>query len=312
MPTDDVQGGEAQGLLLNGLDGSNPLGFLAAVGTLRTASLAEPKANWCLQWMMHDGIWVPVVRSRHPVCAEGLVDLLCRTLRRKSTPEFDFAKDLNVQPGKFRDEAASAQLQTQLQDRRHADFIAAFGCEIYPTKDGKNIQDTAFRTMSGAGHQHFLGTMKDLVQKVEEDHFRRSLFEVWSYSDTKLGLRWDPEEDRRYALRWDNPSDGGGVRTVWGANRLAVEALPMFPTAPDKRELQTTGFSMQDRAVSFTWPIWQVAVSVDVARSLLALPELQRPEPSLVHLNARGVVEVYRSQRITVGKYRNFTQALPI
>ena len=312
MPEDDVQGGEAQGLLLNGLDGSNPLGFLAAVGTLRTASLADPEADWRIKWLVQDGVWTPAVLTDRPASADALVDLLYSRLRWKSTPEFDFSKNLNVKPETFRDEAAAAQSQARQHDRRRADFITAFGCELCKTKDGKSIQDTALRTMSGAGHQHFLGTMKQLSQKTGKHDLHSSLFERWSYSDDKLGMRWDPEEDRRYALRWDNPSDGGGVRTVRGANRLAIEALPMLPTAPGERELQTTGFSMQDRAVSFTWPIWQVAVSVDVARSLLALPELQRPEPSRVHLNARGVVEVYRSQRITVGKYRNFTQALPI
>lgn len=312
MPASDVQGGNDQGLLLSGLDGSNPLGFLAAVGTLRTIGLAEPEADWRMKWLAHNGVWAPAMLTNRPASADALVDLLYSRLRRKSTPEFDFSKNLNVKPETFRDEAAAAQSQARQHDRRRADFIAAFGCELCKTKDGKSIQDTALRTMSGAGHQHFLGTMKQLTQKTEKHDLHSSLFERWSYSDDKLGMRWDPEEDRRYALRWDNPSDGGGVKTVRGANRLAVEALPMLPTAPGEHELQTTGFSMRDRAVSFTWPIWQVAVSVDVARSLLALPELQRPEPNRVHLNARGVAEVYRNQRITVGKYRNFTHALPV
>ena len=311
MPASDARGGDAGGLLLSGLDGSNPLGFLAAVGTLRTVGLAEPEAAWRMKWLVRDGVWAPAMLSDRPASADALIDLLYGRLRRKSTPEFDFSKNLNVNPKTFRDEAVSAQQQAQLQDRIHADFVAAFGCEIHTTDKGKSIQDTALRTMSGAGHQHFLGTMKQLTQKTEKHDLHRSLFERWSYSDDKLGMRWDPEEDRRYALRWDNPSDGG-VRTVRGANRLAVEALPMLPTAPGERELQTTGFSMQDRSVSFTWPIWRVAASVDVVRSLLALPELQKPEPSRVHLNARGVVEVYRNQRITVGKYRNFTHALPV
>ena len=312
MPAGDAKNDDARGLLLSGLDGSNPLGFLAAVGTLRTASLAEPTADWRMKWVMHDGTWVPAMHSDRAVPAKVLVKLLCHALRRESTPEFDFGKNLNVKPEKFGAEAASAQLQAQLQDRHHADFVAAFGCELCTTKDGKTIQDTALRTMSGAGHQHFLGTMKQLIGKTAEDHLRSSLFEPWNYSDDKLGLRWDPAEDRRYALRWDNPSDGDGVKTIRGANRLAVEALPMFPTAPGERGLYTTGFTTRDKGTLFTWPIWQVAVGMEVVRSLLALPEIQRPAPNREHLNAMGVVEVYRSQRITVGKYRNFTRALPV
>lgn len=311
MPAGDARGAGDRGLLLNGLDGSNPLGFLAAVGTLRTVGLAEPGSDWRMKWLMHDGIRIPEIRGNRAVSAEALLALLCRALRRRSTPELDFGENLNVKPEKFREEAAAAQLQAQLQDRRHADFVAAFGCDLHTTNDGKSIQDTALRTMSGAGHQHFLGTMKQLIRKTGEDHLRSSLFESWNYSDDKLGLRWDPEEDRRYALRWDNPS-GDNIKTMWGANRLAVEALPMFPTAPGGRELHTTGFSIRDKAALFTWPIWQVAVGMDVVRSLLALPEIQRPEPNREHLEAMGVVEVYRSRRITVGKYRNFTHALSV
>ena len=303
-----------KGLLLSGLDGSNLLGFLAALGTLNTVSLAEPDTDWRMQWLLHEGAWAPALLGNRPASADALVDLLCPALRRESAPEFAFSKNLKVKPENFRGQAMVAQSQARLQDRRWADFIAAFGCESHETKDRKSIhiQDTALRTLSGAGHQDFLGTMKELVEATDQNHLRNSLFEKWNYTDVKFGLRWDPEEDRRYALRWNNPSDGRGVKTVRGANRLAVEALSMLPTAPGERELQTTGFSKRDRAMLFTWPIWQVTASADVVRSLLALPELQKPEPNSVHLHAMGIVEVRRSERIRVGKYRNFTHALPV
>lgn len=314
MPSDAVHGRHGRKdreVLLSGIDGSNPLGFLAAIGTLRTVSLAEPESDWRMKWLPHEGAWAPALLANPPASADGLVGLLCTALRRESTPEFDFSKNLKIKPEEFRAQVESARDQAQIEDRHYADFIAAFGCETLPTKDG-SIQDTALRTMSGAGHQHFLGTMKDLVRKTDKGHLRGALFETWHHADPKFGLRWDPEEDRRYALRWKNPSDGGGARTVRGANRLAVEALPLLPTAPGERELRTTGFSMQSKRVLFTWPIWEAAVGIDVVRSLLALRELQSPQPNHLHLNARGIVEAHRSERITVGKYRNFTQALPV
>lgn len=312
MPASDVERGRNdRELLLSGLDGANPLAFLAAVGTLRTVSLAEPKADWRMKWLMHEGVWAPVLLANRPASAEAVVELLCASLRRESTPEFDFSQNLKVKPEDFRAQAAAAQDQARPQDRRFADFIAAFGCETLQAKDRKTIQDTALRALTGAGHQPFLDTMRKLVAETEAGHLRSALFETWSYADFRLGLRWDPEEDRRYALRWENPSDSDGVRTVRGANRLAVEALPVLPTVPGERELQTTGFTTRARAVLFTWPIWEVAVGVDVVRSLLALPEIQQPEPNRKHLNAMGVVEVHRSQRISIREYRNFTRALP-
>lgn len=311
MPTVDSQSRNARGLLLSGFDGSNLLGFLAAVGTLRTVCLAEPEADWRMKWVMHDGTWVPEMDSDGAVSTEeALIDLLCRALQREATPEFEFSNNLNIEPERFKAVATSAQRGARIEDRRYADFVAAFGCELCTADKGKHVQDTALRTMSGAGHQHFLGTMKQLVQKTGAEHLHGSLFRRWNYSDDKLGLRWDPEEDRRYALRWGNPAKGG-VKTVRGANRLAVEGLPMFPTAPVGHELQTTAFSVRDRATIFTWPIWQVAAGMDLVRSLLALPEIQKPEPNRQHLHAIGIAEVYASERLTIGKFRNFARAMP-
>ena len=71
---------------------------------------------------------------------------------------------------------------------------------------------------------------------------------------------------------------GDPVRTMRGANRLAVEALPLFPTVPGERHLHTTGFSQRrGEGVLFSWPIWEGALSIEVVRSLLSLAELQKP-----------------------------------
>lgn len=297
------------GLALTGLDGSNPLGFLAAIGVLRTISLADERGDWRMEWTMRSS-WSPVIFGKTQIVQDQLVEMLHTELRRESYPEFTFAADLNIAPKEFGAVASRAQSYASAKDRRYADFIAAFGCEVAVTSDGKTIQDTALRTMSGAGNQHFIGSMNDLVDKTEADHLRRSLFESWDYSDSKLGLRWDPVEDRRHALRWDNPS-GTATRTMHGANRLAIEALPLLPTVPCDRQIETTGFSSRKRTTLLTWPIWVCQLSVDVVRSLLAMAEIQKPTPDRVWLGEMGISDVYRCQRITVGKYRNFTHARP-
>lgn len=301
------------GLLLNGLDGGNPLGFLAAVGTLNTASLIDSDRVWRMRWVAQDGSWFPELIANRIVSGEELVELLASSLQGRATPELDFGQNLNVDAEKFRKVAQDAQRCAVRRDRRYADFVTAFGCEAVVTGDGKSIRDTAFRTMSGAGHQHFLGTMKQLCDSVISEHLHKALFNAWDYSDVKLGLRWDPQEDRRYALRWGNPSDTSKnpIKTMWGANRLAVEALPLLPAVPDGRRLETTGFTRRGGAVLFTWPVWECGVSPEAVRSLLSLAELQESEPDRTKLRAMGVVEVYRSRRITVGKFRNFTHAYP-
>ena len=302
-----------RGLLLNGLDGSNLLGFLAAVGVLRVATKADSQANYRARWEIRAGHWSPVLLGDTTLTAGGLIELLMATLTEtKGDQAFGFADDLTINCEEFRKVAQSACNAADLTDRHYADFIAAFGCDSLPisAKDSR-IQDTALRTMSGAGHQHFVGSMRKLVAETNPDHLRGTLFEPWQYSDPKPSLRWDPLDDRRYALRWKEPS-GDPVRTMRGANRLAVEALPLFPTAPGERDLHTTGFSQRrGEGVLFTWPIWEVPLTIDTVRSLLSLAELQKPQPDRKRLLARGVVEIYRSQRITRDKYRNFTPAVP-
>ena len=299
------------GLLLSGIDGSNPLGFLAAIGTLRVAAYASPSSNWHLQWQVRDGTWTPRLLGNEPLSEDDLIDLLIPPLKKaKDRQALNFAKNLNVSCERFREVTEGAKAAATPADRHEADFVAAFGCESVPisSKD-PTIQDTALRTMSGAGHQHFVASMLDLVQVTEADHLHASLFRPWQYTDERPNLRWDPVDDRRYALRWKEPS-GDPVRTMRGANRLAVEALPLFPTAPGERRLHTTGFSQRSgEGVLFTWPIWDVPLNVDVVRSALALTELQAPSPNRDRLSAMGIVEVFRSERITRDKYRNFTAA---
>ncbi len=166
--------------------------------------------------------------------------------------------------------------------------------------------------MSGAGNQHFLGFMQELTKVTDIKNIHDSLFNRWSYTDTGPSLRWDPADDRRYALRWLRPSTDP-IKTVRGANRLAIEALPLLPSVPCGGRLETTGFTQRKRQnASWTWPIWTSLLSIDVIRSLLALPELQRISPNRKTLHVMSIEEVFRSQRITQGKYRNFTTAVPV
>jgi len=75
------------------------------------------------------------------------------------------------------------------------------------------------------------------------------------------------------------------------------------------QRLATTGFNVSK---FWTWPIWEPWLSLDVTRTLLALEELQSEIPNRAALLARGVREVFRCERITVGKFRNFTPAAAV
>src|SRR5690348_9744028 len=49
----------SDGIVLSGIDGANPLGFLAAMGTLSIFAAQRPQAK--LTWRMEEGKWRPVM-----------------------------------------------------------------------------------------------------------------------------------------------------------------------------------------------------------------------------------------------------------
>lgn len=301
---------------LTGLDGGNPLAFLAALGTLRAATLLDPASFPHLSWHVEEGAWRPVLSLALPVTrVEWLDQLAGWLLAQQDCPARSLALDLTLPVETYRAAAQQAHATASPQNRIAADFLAAFATDQVQSqlagKPSGLVADTALRTMSGAGHQHFLAFMKDLALLTTEADLQASLFEPWAYQDPGPSLRWDPGDDRRYALRWRQPS-GDPLRTMRGANRLAVEALPLLPAAPMRGRLETTGFTqVRGRGTWWRWPIWDGRLSLDVTRSLLSLPDLQAIEPDRDRVRALGIVEIFASQRFTFGKLRNFSPAVP-
>jgi hypothetical protein len=191
------------------------------------------------------------------------------------------------------------------RDRRAADFAAAFGSDVFHDEEKQRIEYTDLCFITGSGHQHFLGTAKGLAHSAGATHLREALFGPWMFGDKGLSMRWDPEDAKEYALRWRDPSIGG-VSGVWGANRLAFEALPLLPTTPTERGLRTTGFRTQNRAHEFTWPIWTQPVGADTVRSLLGLRQLEEDTPDRKELQPMGVDEIFRARRVRIGQGANF------
>jgi hypothetical protein len=375
-----------EGLVLKGLNGSNPLGFLAALGTLRSLSIAWHERQVLMTWRKID-TWRPVIHGAdsgdgaeervlsaigdflsNSSCAPAKVDrnqeeveakreerrfrdskkqfdtqikriketLKAEGLRgRKASEETDrrvknqlaelerevamlrakwrtaiersaparhvsLGQNLSVTSNEFRAFVGGAADAATLVDRTFADFAASYGCEVLVERKQDRIQSTPFCFITGSGHQHFLETMANLMEQTRREHLQEALFGRWRYENDGLCMRWDPSDAREYALQWQNPSDYA-AKTVWGANRLAVEALPFFPAFPDARRLATTGFSRREGVDEFTWPVWTRPINSDTVRSLVARAEFQQPRPDRRVLGALGVGELYRSRRIQLG-----------
>lgn len=296
-------------ILLPGLDGANPLGFLAAIGTWRTTDTLYPGTK--MYWRISGGHWAPVLVVPDNISNEDFVSQIQIVLERgKRNNLFSLNKDLKIPIEKFRKKALELRNNNEID---MLEWMSALGSDGCFDKWG-NIQNTRFDLMN-AGRQYFMETIKFTIENTSQADIENTLFEKWAYANQGGGMRWDIEEDRRYALRWKDPSPDPTM-TQRGANRLAIESLPLFPTAPIGHWLETTGFiSSGKKNTFFTWPIWCQSIPIGVFKSIIGSVGNATQE-NASQLHKMGIDAVYRAQRIWKGKppndYSNFTPAVQI
>lgn len=289
---------------LKGLDGGNLLGYLAALGTLRVLTLGEPEVEIRMSWVEREW-WTPVVHHSRVATGDELLEALAARVCGEETidPAWTIGEDLTLGLEDFREHLKRAASSATTEQRAKADFLAAFGSDAFGAGSKKDqMVDTDFRTMSGAGHQHFLGFLKELARETSGEHLRRALLEPWDYADGRPSLRWDPADYRPHALRAVDPS-GDPIRTMRGANRLALEALPLFPTVPGTRRVTTVAFTGRKEDLEVRWPVWTESLELNTVACLVASGE------AATEGRPRGIAQVYAARRFTEGKYRNFSPA---
>src|SRR5689334_18027052 len=100
-------------VVLLGLDGSNPLAFLAALGTFRTLTTAWPHCIVRMTWKVESGAWRPRVTAEGLVgddAGDRLLDSLAKELsKRAESAAFRFARDLKLMPSAFREFALTVR-----------------------------------------------------------------------------------------------------------------------------------------------------------------------------------------------------------
>jgi hypothetical protein len=174
----------------------------------------------------------------------------------------------------------------------------------------------------GDSHQDFLGNVQALMVACTPDHLRRALFGPWEPRDERYSLRLDSREDRRYALMARDPTaSGNNPLTIWGANRLAFEALRYFPCLPVRGGMGVLAWRADDVKwqddCRVRWPLWEEPVAGDVLRSLLGLRDIWLDEQIAARRRLRGlgISTVMESRRIAVGatnKKYNLTPAVAV
>jgi CRISPR-associated endonuclease/helicase Cas3 len=165
---------------------------------------------------------------------------------------------------------------------------------------------------------YFVGNLDQVMANTTPDHLRKTLLLPWRYDDALSGqsLHLEPTEDRRHAYQWNQPSGDPNRNksgNMLGANRLAIEALPLFlglPSANPARLFMTGWTGVRANDSTWTWPIWEPGITVSVIKSLLPHSELQTVKPRRDQLFPVGVHVAYRCRRILVEKTPNLTPSV--
>ncbi|MGH7501846.1 MAG: type I-G CRISPR-associated protein, Cas3-extension family [Longimicrobiales bacterium] len=317
-----------------GLDGSNPLGFLAALGLLcvldhraRRESLPLPHLSW-----IDDGYWQPVLHTSDDIdtiitavledkgsWADDPAFLLAydasggRLLDPRTGPD-SVTRDLKPKPDAMRqfleNIAAEAEMKgsnrrTCLKTRRSMDTASAYGSEMVQDNNG-NTKPFAFHFT--AGQQRFLDALARLQQEVCEDDVREALLGPWKGTSKLPSMSWDATIARVYALRATDPS-GEKRGSTPGADWLAFNALGLLLVTPRGRNLVTSGVRGGWKDSEFTWPLWSVPVSTKVVKCLLTMRSL--PDLPARERVTRGIVAVFSSSitRSDQGGYGGFSPA---
>lgn len=308
---------------LNGLCGSSPIGAMAAFGLLRLCSQISELETVALGWKQTSD-WHPILEVRAGASnPTDLARLLTNHLRpRYQAPFLTWQDDIKVEPEILRTKLSEVRHSANRQSNEVASFFSAFGSEFITAKSTPDVKPTPFHMT--AGQQKFLKSARELAESLNsarrpkrgetpagvqaeiESAFVEALAGPWQYQDTHHSLGWDPTTEALGALTADDPSKSkAGSASSRAAVWLAFEALPLFPCVPSGRKLETRCFAMIDHEiVSFTWPIWDSAISLTTLQSLLALDALNQNEPLPRDLASRGIKAVYRSKCFRDGNGR--------
>lgn len=290
---------------LPALRGRNPLGFLAALGTLDVVSRHVPTVR--LSWseglraeaVLHDAPDFDEVVLLIDADREGWQQSALLALEEDGGPATDLKPDADTLRRWYetvRDHGSAADKQL-LQALLAEGAVAGNGKESKPT----HLHFTA-------GQQRFLTMVRQLRDGVTSGDLREALQGPWRFESLLPSLGWDVRGQRVYAISGLDPSKEKR-RGVPGADWLAFLGLALLPVVNDGGRLLTTGFSGSWKRGTFRWPLWQPPLTRPVVSSLITtagLADLSRDE-----LGVWGVSEVMAApvRRSDQGGYGSFGPA---
>ncbi len=250
------------GTHLNGLDGTNPLAFLAALGV---QILFEREDEQPRLWWSDDVIPHAVIDAEFTV--ERVVDQAMKVFPRwlespTLKPEMAPKTDVKFKPNDIRK-------YLELARRNDPGDALAFSLVAEGSLDNSGKAKPSDLHFT-AGRQLFLKMACEILAGVERDDLFQGLGGPWGYVSTLPSLMWDVSDDRLYALVASNPSTDKKL-TNPGPEALAVLGLSHLSVFAGRDRTLTMGCSGGWKSGgSYTWPLWIRPAGPGAVSSLLA------------------------------------------
>lgn len=294
------------GTHLTGLEGTNPLAFLAALGVqVAYASESQQPRVW---WS--DGV-VPHAVVDDEFTVERIAAQAKETFGRWSRSPAVSPRLAGGTPMPKGDELklSPADMRAYLGQARQCGPAGAFITALLAEGSLDNNQvakpsDLYFT----AGQQKFLKMVRQILDQATPADVISALEGPWEYASELPSLMWDVSDDRVYALSAYDPSPEKKL-TNPGAEALAILGLSRHPVFAGRNRTLTQGCSGTWKEGWYSWPLWCKAASPYALKSLLAhacdpTQDIQRGYT----LRAWGISMVLRSpiRRSAQGGYGTF------
>ncbi|HKY36236.1 MAG TPA: hypothetical protein VJN18_09875 [Polyangiaceae bacterium] len=289
-----------EGLLVRGIDGTTPLGFLAALGLLQVLadSTRPDEAAPRLSWKQLDA-WRPIV---HGVNSLESVSQLVEEDRTQWADSpllgFRYVKREKQGPkavGGLRAPLAVVRAWARsLRDQEDETSLAygsALFCQDVTEVNKKPATEEDHRSVGIAVdpdvnmdltvERNFFDLTSRNAQFLEQVEIIRDYLTVERILHAlETG---EPDYDAPRTLDWDPSSDTpGAIYTGFRRGYLPVHewlgfrALRLFPLAGSGSKVRMTACTGRRLDGEFTWPLWERAACLDVLRALLGHPDLLR------------------------------------
>ncbi len=293
---------------LPGLEGTNPLGFLAALGVQAAfvSEAAQPRLWWSEDVVPHavvDGDFtIDRIVDRALGAFAAWANSPAMHPRRSDDSPIPKGDELKL---------SLADVRTYLRRAARASrsgSALAFALVAEASLDNQGVAKPSDLYFT-AGKQKFLAMARQILSGASRAAVSVGLEGPWPYDSKLPSLMWDVSDDRVYALTADDPSTDKKL-TNSGPEALAILGLSLHPVFASRNRTLTQGCSGSWKEGRYTWPLWNRPARLPSVQSLLAHASHHDPAARARHrwFRSWGVSRVLcsRIRRSSQGGYGTF------